>query len=110
MIHVAESAPARFLGQGVLDEEARGDADYLEWIAEIIHAAGLKCVPRLGAGEPEHEIARIAEEESVDPIIAGSHSHKLLRDSFHGSTVNQLRHKTKIPVLSVRTSKSPPAR
>ena len=102
LIHVAESAPARFLGHGVLDEEARDDSDYLERIAEKIRAAGLRCLTRIGAGEPEHEIARIAEEERVDLIIAGSHGHKFFGDIFHGSTVSQLRHMTKIPVLSIR--------
>ena len=34
----------------------------------------------------------------------------LLGDIFHGSTVSQLRHMTKIPVLSVRTPVPPPAR
>ena len=105
LIHVAESAPARFLGQGVLDEEARGDTDYLERIAGKIRSAGLACRTRLGAGEPEHEIARIAKEEGVDLIIAGSHGHKILGDIFHGSTVAQLKHLTTIPVLSIRTPK-----
>jgi manganese transport protein len=113
LIHVAESAPARFLGQGVLDEEARGDAEYLERIAEKIRAAGLACSTRIGAGEPEHEIARIAGEAGVDLIIAGSHGHRILGDIFHGSTVAQLKHLTAIPVLSIRTPKpgrnAPPA-
>jgi manganese transport protein len=57
---------------------------------------------RLGAGEPENEIARIAQEEGLDLIVTGSHGHQLLGDLWHGSTVTQLRHKTPVPVLSIR--------
>jgi len=111
LVHVAESAVARFLGRSVLDEEARGDAEYLERVAERIRENGLPCRALIGAGEAENEIARIAEEENVDLIIAGSHGHKLLGDLFHGSTVSELRHLTRIPVLSIRTGAPlPPGR
>lgn len=102
LIHAVESATARFLGTIVLDEEARDDRDYLERTAEVLRKAGLTCRVRLGAGEPENEIARIAREEKLDLIVTGSHGHQWLGDLWHGSTVTQLRHKTKVPVLSIR--------
>lgn len=104
LIHAVESAAARFLGGVVHDEEARGDRDYLERVAAVLRQAGLSCRVRMGAGEPENEIARIAREEALDLIVTGSHGHKLLGDIWHGSTVTQLRHKTQTPVLSVRVS------
>lgn len=104
LIHVVESAAARFLGETVSDTETRHDSDYVERVAAALRGVGLRCVARLGAGEAEHEIARIAEAEGVDLIVTGSHGHRLLGDLFHGSTASELRHLTRIPVLTIRTS------
>jgi len=103
LIHVVESAAALFLGRMVQDEEARSDMQYLERVAARLGEFGVHCSARIGAGEPEDEIARIAEEEKVDLIVAGSHGHQFLGDLFHGATVNELRHHTDIPVLTIRT-------
>jgi manganese transport protein len=102
LIHAVESATARFLGPTVLDEEARGDADYLERVAGKIRESGIVCEARMGAGEPENEIARIAAEENLDLIVTGSHGHRFFGDLFHGSTVTELRHRTRIPILTIR--------
>ncbi|MBI4567886.1 MAG: Nramp family divalent metal transporter [Planctomycetes bacterium] len=107
LIHVVESATARFIGATVDDEEAKADADYLERAAAALRAMGLACRARIGAGEPEDEIARLAEEENVDLLVTGSHGHRLLGDLFHGSTASELRHRTSIPVLTVRSSPAP---
>ena len=106
LIHVVESATARFIGTTVDDEEARHDADYLERVAGRLREAGMNCVTKIGAGDPSEEIARIAEEEHVDLIVAGSHGHRLLGDLFHGSTVSELRHLTSLPILTIRTSET----
>jgi manganese transport protein len=102
LIHVVESAVARFLGETVDDAEARHDADYLERVAERLRGAGLVCIARLGAGDPAEEVARLAELEHSDLIVTGAHGHRFLGDLFHGSTVNDLRHLTDIPVLTIR--------
>ena len=107
LIHVVESAVARFLGETVDDEEARSDADYLERVAESLRAAELVCITRLGAGDPAEEIARLAEQEHSDLIVTGAHGHRFLGDLFHGSTVNDLRHLTNIPVLTIRGAAEP---
>jgi len=104
LIHVVESATARYLGLGVDDEEARHDADYLERVARKLRDAGIPCEARLGAGDPAEEIARIAAQERADLIVAGGHGHRWLGDLFHGATVNDLRHLSDIPVLTIRAS------
>jgi manganese transport protein len=103
LIHVVESATARFIGDGVDDSEARADTEYLERVTAALRAAGVDCRMRIGAGEPEHEIARIAKKENLDLIVTGAHGHRLFGDLLHGSTASELRHKTHIPVLTVRT-------
>lgn len=105
LMHVVESATARFIGRTVNDEEARRDSEYLEAVRGRLESGGIACRLRIGAGEPEVEIARLAEEEKIDLIVVGSHGHRLLGDLFHGSTINQLRQNTVIPVLSIRTGR-----
>jgi manganese transport protein len=107
LMHVVESATARFLGDTVDDVEARHDADYLDRVAERLRAAGLACSTRIGAGEPPQALARMAEEAGADLIVTGAHGHRFLGDLFHGSTVTQLRHATSIAVLTVRAGEVP---
>jgi manganese transport protein len=103
LIHIVESATARFIGTDTADEEARGDVDYMQRVAGVIREAGVNCKVRLGAGEPEDEIARVAKEEQLDLLVTGSHGHRLFGDILHGSTASELRHRTKVPVLTIRT-------
>ncbi|MDB5295470.1 MAG: mntH 2 [Phycisphaerales bacterium] len=103
LIHVVESATARFLGDGVDDDEARDDADYLDRAAAALRAVGVPCTVRLAAGRPPDEIAKVAKEETLDLLVTGSHGHRLFGDLLHGSTASELRHRTRVPVLSVRT-------
>jgi len=107
LIHAVESATARFLGESVDDEEMRHDRDYLERVAARLRAAGLRCATHLGAGDPARQIAHIAEQEHCDLIVTGGHGHRWLGDLFHGSTINDLRHLTSIPVLTVRAAVPP---
>jgi manganese transport protein len=103
LIHVVESAAARFIGDKADDSETRHDAEYLNRVAEQLRRAGIACIPRLGAGDPSEEIARLAEEEHSDLIVTGAHGHRLLGDLFHGSTVDDLHHITETPILTIRT-------
>jgi len=104
LIHVLESATARFIGQTVDDAEAKSAEDYIARVAGALRESGVKCAARLGTGEAEDEIARIAKEEKLDLLVTGSHGHHLLGDIFHGSTASELRHRTRIPVLTIRTN------
>jgi len=61
-----------------------------------------KC--ELKFGDPAEEIARLAEEARCDLIVTGGHGHRWLGDLFHGATVNNLRHVTDIPVLTLRVA------
>jgi len=103
LIHIVESATARFIGTDTADEEARGDVEYMQRVAAAVRESGVSCKVRIGAGEPEDEIARVAKEEELDLLVTGSHGHRLLGDILHGSTASELRHRTKVPVLTIRT-------
>jgi manganese transport protein len=103
LIHVVETAAARMLGEAVNDAQSQAAMDYLREVVTRLRDAGFNCIARLGAGEPEDEIARIAAAEKLDLIVTGGHGHRLLGDLFHGATVSELRHLTDIPVLSIRS-------
>jgi len=55
----------------------------------------------IGGGEPENEIARICKSEKIDLLIVGSHGHKIMKDIIYGSTVNEVRHRVRVPVLAI---------
>ena len=103
LIHTVETAAAHLLGEIVRDEESIRVSDYLHRVAAGLRQAGVACSVRLGAGAPDREVARIAVEENADLIVTGSHGHRFFGDIFHGSTVTELRHRTSIPVLTLRT-------
>ena len=57
-------------------------------------------------GNPPTEILRIAEAEQCQLIAMTSHGHRWFGDVFHGSTINEVRHRTHIPLFLVRALKA----
>ena len=56
-------------------------------------------------GSPPKEILKVAEAEKCDLIAMAGHGHRLFGDMVHGSTINEVRHKTSIPLLVIRAQK-----
>jgi len=103
LMHVAESAASRYLGQETLDEESRTDLAALERLAAELRAFGLGTEVQLGNGDVKTELARMVKEWGADLLITGSHGHRLLGDLFLGSTASGLRHRVSCPVLTIRS-------
>ena len=106
-VHVADGWAARTFDQLKLteSEEMRADRKYLDETVAAIQRAGLKASAKLALGNPPTEIVKTAATENCDLIAMGTHGHKLIGDIIHGSTVNEVRHGTGIPVLLVRAIK-----
>ncbi|HEY8020687.1 MAG TPA: Nramp family divalent metal transporter [Thermoanaerobaculia bacterium] len=102
LVHVAEGFGPRFFGRESDDLETRDDRRYLESARAAAAAQGVQARVLLRYGAPVEELTRAVEDEGVDLMVMGAHGHKLLGDLLHGSTVNPLRHRVKIPVLVVR--------
>jgi nucleotide-binding universal stress UspA family protein len=49
------------------------------------------------------EILRVAGESKCDLIVLGGHAHSWLRQLLAGDVVEQVIHKAKCPVLTVRS-------
>ena len=58
----------------------------------------------LALGESSTEILRAARQEGCDLIAMTSHGHRFIGDLIYGSTINEVRHKSLIPVLLVRAT------
>ncbi len=107
LLHVADGFAARQFNQLKLaeSEEIKNDRRYLEKTAEHLRAKKLAVEIKLAMGSPPVEILKIAEAEKCDLIAMAGHGHRLLGDLVHGSTINEVRHKTCIPLLILRAPK-----
>jgi manganese transport protein len=102
LIHVVETAGARYYGTEVLDHETQSDADNLDKYVIAIKNLGYNANAHIGFGRPATAIAKIVEEDKIDFIVMGSHGHKVIKDLIFGTTVNSVRHKVRVPVLVVK--------
>jgi manganese transport protein len=107
LLHVADGWAARSFDQLKLaeSEEIKGDRAYLEKIADGLRKKKLTVATRLAMGNPPTEILKIAEAEHCNLIAMTSHGHRLIGDIIHGSTINEVRHRSHIPIFLVRAEK-----
>ena len=111
LIHVADGWAARNLRQLDLreSEEMRADREYLSRVAATLEADGLDVDAVLANGDPAREIAEAATRERCDLIAMSTHGHRFFSDLIDGSVADGVRHKSDVPVLLVRGSKTPRA-
>ena len=106
LVHVADGWAARNFDQLKLaeSEEIKADRIFLESTATNLRAKGLRVQTELAMGNPPQEILKAATAQRCDLIAMTSHGHKLIGDLFHGSTIDKVRHNTRIPLLVVRAT------
>ena len=107
LVHVADGWVARNFDQLKLTEsdEMKADRAYLNEAAGRLRVQGLLVSTHLALGDPPSEILKTAALEQCDLIAMTSHGHRLIGDLIYGSTINEVRHKTSIPVLLVKVEK-----
>ena len=103
LIHVVETAGARYYGNEVLDQETQSDVDNLDKYVDAMKKLGYRAKPEIGYGAAASSIAKIVNEEKIDFVVMGSHGHKAIKDLIFGTTVNKVRHMVKVPVLIVKS-------
>lgn len=101
LLHIVETAAARYFGAHADDAETREDLKRLEGYAEQLKTLGYQVTFQLGYKHRVKEIVRIVNENNAGLLVMGAHRHKGLKDLLFGETVNQVRHKISIPVLIV---------
>jgi manganese transport protein len=108
LLHVADGWVARNFEQFNLaeSEEMREDWNYLEETAARLRGeTNLKIDIRLGLGNPPTQILQVSVQEQCDLIAMASHGHQLIGDIIHGSTIEAVRHKARVPILVVPPKK-----
>lgn len=105
LVHVADGFAARHQEQLNLadSEEIEQDRAYLEQVRQRLEAEGFDVETHLARGEPADEILKLAEAIGADLIAMATHGHRFVRDLISGSVASQVRHRTDIPVLLVRS-------
>ncbi|QJB35584.1 Nramp family divalent metal transporter [Chitinophaga oryzae] len=102
LIHIVESASAKYFGKDSDDFETRKDQEQLDTYLALLNSRGIKARGMLGFRHRAKEIARIVNHEKADFLVLGGHGHKGIKDWIYGETANQVRHFVKVPVLVVQ--------
>ncbi|MBK7384324.1 MAG: Nramp family divalent metal transporter [Flavobacteriales bacterium] len=102
LIHVTESAAARYAGPLSMDHETVGDAANLQRYVDRMIELGYRAVARTGQGHSVRVIAEIVNASECDLLVMGGHGHRGLKDILLGATVDAVRHRVTVPVLIVR--------
>src|SRR5208282_4263909 len=105
LLHVADGWAARIFGPDAVSPEVTEDTAYLNKVRSEFQSAGIPAEAELAYGDPPKEIVKWVEQKGCDLVAMAGHGHRLFGDIFHGSTITQVRHKTTIPILLVRTPK-----
>ncbi|HTR79153.1 MAG TPA: universal stress protein [Gemmatimonadaceae bacterium] len=106
LIHVADGWAARnALALNLREsEEMRSDRTYLEDRRAELEAAGIEADAVLARGDPPAEILSAAAREGADLIAMATHGHRFLNDLVRGTVANEVRHRSPVPVLLVRST------
>jgi len=102
LIHIVESAAARYLGKNTLDHETEQDVESLKYYQEKLLELGYDVEQEIGFGNAATEIAKIVNSRSMDLLIMGAHGHRGFKDVIFGTTVDKLRHSVNTPILIVK--------
>lgn len=101
LIHVVETAGARYHGEEVMDMETEIDTENLSKYQANFKELGYTAEIKIGYGSPAKAIAAIVNNNQIDLLVMGAHGHKTLKDLIFGTTVNKVRHQVNIPVLII---------
>lgn len=102
LIHCADGFQARHQKRLGESEEMRRDRMYLEQREQELRAEGFETNAVLAWGDPTEQIIAASEREECDLIAMSTHGHRFLSDLFFGSVANDVRHRSRIPVLMIK--------
>jgi len=77
-------------------------ADLAKMLEEVVPGEPVACEHRLITGEPSEAILRLAEAESVDLIVMGTHGRTGLSRFLMGSVAEAVVRGAKCPVLTLK--------
>ncbi|MDH5399948.1 MAG: Nramp family divalent metal transporter [Cyclobacteriaceae bacterium] len=102
LIHVVESAAARYLGKNTRDYETKLDIENLTKYQNYLKELGYQANIQIGFGNAANEIIKISATREIDLLVMGVHGHRGIKDLVFGTTLRKVRHKIKVPLLIVK--------
>jgi manganese transport protein len=102
LIHIVETAAARFHGEKVLDHETQSDTDNLEKYQQNLQDMGYQAHIEIGYGNAAKAITELVKARNLDLLVMGAHGHKGISDLIFGTTVDTVRHNVNIPIMIVK--------
>ncbi len=102
LIHIVETAGARFHGEKVMDHETQSDTDNLEKYKLNLGELGYDAQIAIGYGVAAKAISQIVKTKELDLLVMGAHGHKGISDLIFGTTVDTVRHNVNIPILIIK--------
>ena len=102
LIHVVETVGAIMYGDTIDDHETLIDEKLLLEYQEMLAQKGYHVTTKLGFGKPNKVIPTLINAETFDVLVMGTHGHTGLNDMLFGTTVDNVRHKIKIPLFIVK--------
>ncbi len=102
LIHIVETAGARFMDSEIDDLETETDKTNLAKYKADLTAKGFKVELELGFGNPKRSIPEIVNKCNCDLLVMGAHGHRGLKDIILGTTLEAVRHSISIPLLIVK--------
>ena len=105
LLHVADGYVARLQNELNLadSQEIKDDENYLHKRQQELEKVGLKVRTVLIQGEPADGILSVANQEKCDLIAMSTHGHRFVKDLILGSVADNIRHRTDIPILMIRS-------
>jgi manganese transport protein len=101
LIHIIESATAKYLGIDVDDDETRRDKERLNNYCNELKEFGYTAKSLVGYRNRVNQIVQLVKDSNADLLIMGAHRHSGLKDYLFGETIDAVRHNLDIPVLIV---------
>jgi len=101
LLHIVESAAAKYSGESTDDYETRRDKERLQSYAMQLQALGYSVEYYVGFKHRVKEIVRVVKETNARMLVMGAHRHTGLKDYIFGQTIEAVRHELDIPVLIV---------
>jgi manganese transport protein len=101
LIHIVESVQATMFERESDDFETRTDQNKLDDYVALLEQQGIKAESHLGFRRRNKEIVRIVKATDADLLVIGAHGHRGIKDWIYGATIDNVRHRLKIPVLII---------
>ena len=101
LIHILESTNAMVYGENSFDLEREEDYQKLKKYQQELLDQNIKTEICLGFGIPKQAIPEIIVSNACDIVIMGTHGHRTIKDILLGSTIENVRHEIKIPLVLV---------